>query len=94
MRSEMEVELAEMERSALASEKAGCVTTRSSTQSEISNLQNQLEHEHDRRREHKDAIKQSIEVQLRTSIDVDLNCKKNVSNLEYNQHSAKGAIGT
>ena len=66
MRSEMEVELAEMERSALANEE-----TRMREQldlrlsREISNLQNQLEHEHDRRlEEHKETIKQSIEVQL------------------------------
>ena len=51
MRAEMEIELADMERSALATEE-----TRMREQldlrlsREISNLQNQLEHEHDRRR--------------------------------------------
>ena len=75
----MEVELAEMERSALASEE-----TRMREQldlrlsREISNLQNQLEHEHDRRlEEHKDPIKQSIEVQLQDEHRRRLELQKN-----------------
>ena len=87
MRSEMEVELAEMERSSLASEE-----TRMREQldlrlsREISNLQNQLEHEHDRRlEEHKESIKQSIEVQLQDEHRRRLELQKERLALEYNQ---------
>ena len=53
---------------------------------EISNLQNQLEHEHDRRlEEHKETIKQSIEVQLQDEHRRRLALQKERLALEYNQ---------
>ncbi len=87
MRSEMEVELAEMERSSLASEE-----TRMREQldlrlsREISTLQNQIEHEHNRRlEEHKATIKQSIEIQLQDEHRRRLELQKERLALEYNQ---------
>ena len=87
MRTDMEVELAEMERSTLAGEE-----TRMREQldlrlkREISNLQNQLEHEHDRRlEEHKENLKQSIEGQLQDEHRRRLALQKERMALEYNQ---------